>query len=867
MNDHPGKSHPWAGQRAKLALLTLLIVAFGVGAWWGGQHTRRAGFYFLYAMIFPILVAAFGYGRAGGLLVAWIASLIAGVQLLLIERPQDGLGQWLFLICNFNLIALLTGELLERGRKQHLLAQRRASELAALIAIDQEISSTLDLPYVLERIARHAQEIVGADDSDIYLLEPLFSPDAQTLRAVVSLSPYADEIMATPIKLGEGIVGAVAQQGEAENIPHAERDPRSLHIPDTPVEPESLLCAPLVAQGQVIGVMVLGREGEQTFSQADLNFLVSLAQQAAIAIQNAWLFEGARARAIEQARLNEITRIALATHDSDEMLGALTARVGRLLGADNIFVTRWDPSRQTTLSLNAYGPNQQSYPDLSNLTQHILQTQTLVAIPDVLNSPHVPAPSAESVVQSILGLPLLAGVRTLGVLLLGFNTPHRLEPDEVRLARAAAEKIALAIEKASLYQDAQRRAQQLEALYQTVLDVAAQLEMPHLLTTIAQRTAQLLRVDGSAVYLLEPEKKGLRLAAAHNIPDDWVGTRLRPGEGMAGRVAQTGEPLIVEDYRTWIGRADAYDRDLFGSVLEAPVKWGERLIGVLSCFTSANKQHVFGQEDIRLLQSFAQQVAITVENARLFQIEQQRVRELAKALERQKELDRLKSEFIQNVSHELRTPLALIRGYAEMLNRGALGELNPEQKESVDVISRRANSLSELVENLTTILEAENRPLELTPVDLAEISRQVLADFQRLADQRQIKLQSDIPTEATTVMGDVSHLRRVLDNLLSNALKFTPAGGTVSLRLRQKSRGLNLEVSDTGIGIPPEKLPRIFERFYQVDGTVRRRYGGTGIGLAVVKEIVENHGGQVGVTSQPDRGSAFVIWLPTQNGP
>jgi len=145
---------------------------------------------------------------------------------------------------------------------------RRASELAALIEIERDISATLELPRVLERIARHAKEIVGGDDSDIYLLEPLFDPQAGTLRAVVSLSEYADQILATPIKLGQGIVGSVAQRGQAEIVDPAEHDPRSLHIPNTPREPEALLCAPLVAQGQVIGVMALSRRSQQAFDEA-----------------------------------------------------------------------------------------------------------------------------------------------------------------------------------------------------------------------------------------------------------------------------------------------------------------------------------------------------------------------------------------------------------------------------------------------------------------------------------------------------------------------------------------------------------------------------------------------------------------------
>jgi signal transduction histidine kinase len=578
---------------------------------------------------------------------------------------------------------------------------RRASELAALIEIERDISATLELPRVLERIARHAKEIVGVDDSDIYLLEPLFDPNAQTLRAVVSLSAYADEIMATPIKLGQGIVGSVAQRGLAEIVPHAEHDPRSFHIPGTPREPEALLYAPLVARGQGIGVMVLSRRSQQPFDEADLNFLVSLAQQASIAIHNAWL-----------------------------------------------------------------------------------------------------------------------------------------------------------------YAEAQRRTQELEALHQNALDVAAQLEMPRLLTTIVRRATELLEVDGGAIYLVEPDGQSLFLAAVHDMPELWVGTRLRLGEGGAGLVAQTGEPLIIEDYQTWRGRAAVYDPDIAGSVLEVPIQWGGRSVGVLACHTVAGARRAFDGEDIRLLQSFAQQVAVAVENARLFEAEQQRAAQLSQALERQQELDRLQAEFVQNVSHELRTPLALIRGYAEMLDRGELGELTGAQQEAVAIIARRSHSLVDLVEDITTILELEATRIEPAAVDMAQVTQQALADFRSWAGQKGIALRGEIATGLPPARGEARQLRKVVDNLVHNALKFTPEGGAVNVRLSHDARGVKLEVSDTGVGIPADQVERVFERFYQVNGSIQRRYGGTGLGLALVKEIVAAHGGMVTAESELERGSTFTVWLP-----
>jgi len=240
----------------------------------------------------------------------------------------------------------------------------------------------------------------------------------------------------------------------------------------------------------------------------------------------------------------------------------------------------------------------------------------------------------------------------------------------------------------------------------------------------------------------------------------------------------------------------------------------------------------------------------------------QRANELAVALARLEELDRLKDEFIQNVSHELRSPLALIRGYAEMLVEGVLGPLSSEQQKPMEIIARRARMLGDLVEDITFILEAEANPPTPVGVPLAEIARAAVEDFQVSAGQAGLTLEASIPPSFPMVWGTMTHLRRLLDNLVSNAIKFTPAGGKVVVRLREEEEQVILEVSDTGIGIPPEEIDRIFDRFYQVDGSARRRYGGVGLGLALVKQIVTNFGGSVRVESQVGKGSTFFVTLP-----
>jgi signal transduction histidine kinase len=168
-----------------------------------------------------------------------------------------------------------------------------------------------------------------------------------------------------------------------------------------------------------------------------------------------------------------------------------------------------------------------------------------------------------------------------------------------------------------------------------------------------------------------------------------------------------------------------------------------------------------------------------------------------------------------------------------------------------------------MVDDLMALMETETQPPKRHRVDLADLTQKLLVDFRVAAEQAGLTLVAEVAVGLPPVSGDPEHLTRVLDNLLGNALKFTPTGGQIGVRLWRTGANLVLTVSDTGIGIPHDQLDRIFERFYQVDGSVTRRYGGTGLGLALVKEIVEAHGGKVGVKSEEGGGATFAVTLPT----
>lgn len=227
-------------------------------------------------------------------------------------------------------------------------------------------------------------------------------------------------------------------------------------------------------------------------------------------------------------------------------------------------------------------------------------------------------------------------------------------------------------------------------------------------------------------------------------------------------------------------------------------------------------------------------------------------------------LDRLKSDFLNVVTHELRTPLTSIRGFAEFLEDGIGGELGPEQAEFVRHIQLNADQLGALVDDLLDMarLEAGKFTLRRVPVDLAALTREVVDSFRPQAQEGRITLTLSAPEGPVPAEADPTRMRQVLNNLLSNALKFTPAGGTVSVAFSATDALLDWRVADTGIGVASEQLPHLFSKFFQAESALNRTYKGTGLGLAITKGLVEAHGGAIAIESTEGQGTVVHVTVP-----
>lgn len=233
-----------------------------------------------------------------------------------------------------------------------------------------------------------------------------------------------------------------------------------------------------------------------------------------------------------------------------------------------------------------------------------------------------------------------------------------------------------------------------------------------------------------------------------------------------------------------------------------------------------------------------------------------------------KQLDEMKEEFISSVSHELRSPLAAIKGYIDLLLKGKAGPVSPTQQEYLTIAKESSERLARFINNILDLAKLKGGRMEFSkePVTLAVLANDIARLFKPPADENQVTLQLDIPNPAMEIQADPERIRQVLTNLISNAIKCTPEGGTITVWARENGKDVRIGVKDTGIGIPQDSLQKVFNKFEQVKETKHRvrKTTGTGLGLSIAKEIVEAHGGKIWVESQLNHGANFIFTLPRE---
>jgi len=290
-----------------------------------------------------------------------------------------------------------------------------------------------------------------------------------------------------------------------------------------------------------------------------------------------------------------------------------------------------------------------------------------------------------------------------------------------------------------------------------------------------------------------------------------------------------------------------------------------------------SKESLITEGDEELITILANQIGQALENAHLFEktwhahqeLEnkvEDRTRELSRALEEVRRINRRKTEFVSNVSHELRTPLTSIKGYASILLAGKLGSIPEDVKNRLEKINRHSDELVQFVNDLLDIarIESGRMSMKKEPHDLKKIVEEVADLLAVQLKERQIAFSADFGKDATELLADYNQLKRVFINLINNSAKFTPAGGRISVKTARIDKNIQVDIKDTGCGMTPDEQAGLFQEFYRVDNPINQQVKGTGLGLVMVKDIVEAHKGKIWVTSKKGEGSIFSFSLPIE---
>lgn len=439
--------------------------------------------------------------------------------------------------------------------------------------------------------------------------------------------------------------------------------------------------------------------------------------------------------------------------------------------------------------------------------------------------------------------------------------PYQMEQLKMTVSRALAVRRG-AIHTAQLLLQSERRASELAILNKVGQTVTRSLQLDQVLNLVMEQIRIALQAEAGSIALVEQDKLVFKVAFGPSAEQVKLFT-LDPGQGLVGWCVQEAKPVLVPDARAdprHFGEVDAKTTFATHTVICVPMIAEGRTIGAIEAINRQDGR-AFDNSDLELLQAISIPASVAIENAKLHANLAQKAEELGKALAELQELDRLKSQFVQNISHELRTPLTFIRGYIELLQAESLGPITAEQTDSLKLIAKQADLLTRLVNDIILMQEGAMDASQ-EKVSLGDIVSQAVAQCRAGNSRSDLVIREQLPESQCLVWGNRVRLSRVLACLLDNAVKFSPNGGEIVVTLAARDDQWEVQVSDAGIGIPADKLDKIFSRFYQVDGSTTRRFRGTGLGLSLAKEIVEAYGGRIWVKSTEGVGSTFGICLP-----
>jgi GAF domain-containing protein len=767
-------------------------------------------------------------------------------------------------------------ELQERNAelREALEHQTATSEVLGIIS-----RSPTDMQPVLDAIVESAARVCGVDDVLLRLRDG---------NAMIARAHFGPILIVSP------------ERSINEPIHRWTHEHGTLHIADINAQnniPASglsgvfraLLAVPLLQKREFVGALIARRTEVRPFTPTQIKLLETFAQQAVIAIENVRLFKELQERnrdlteALEQqtATSRILQVIAGSPTDVQPVLDAVAESAARLCEAQDAVIFRRSDGVTTAVAWYGSIPRTRPTGEVFRDTRgtpvgRAMLDRTTIHVQDITAEFETEYPDSKvrhqiSGSRTILATPLLREGNSIGAIMIRRTEVRPFSEKQVKLLETFASQAVIAIENVRLFKELQERTreliesvQEMKALGEVGQAVSSSLDLETVLETIVSRAVDLSGTDAGVIYEYDEGTQEFNLRASHRMEPEAVdglrAARIKLGEGVTGQAAMTRQPVQIPDTFELRERAVSRVRPLlnrlgYRSLLTVPILREQQIMGGLTVWRKQVGD--FEPEVVNLLQTFATQSALAIQNARLFREIEDKSRQIEAA-------NRHKSEFLANMSHELRTPLNAIIGFSEVLQEKLFGELNEKQAEYTSDILTSGQHLLSLINEILDLsnVEAGRMELELAPFDLPLAIDNARTFVRERATKHGITLDVDVDERLGEYVGDERKIKQILLNLLSNAVKFTPEGGRIEITARQVDGSVEISVSDTGIGIAPEDQPRIFEEFRQVGSDNAKKIEGTGLGLTLAKKFVELHGGRIWVTSEVGKGSRFTFTLP-----